>query len=108
MTATTEARKARAAALNDLDWHWGGAYDLAVTRAGWVAKRLDNNRALVAGSPEELRALILADYTTAQMPSGGSHDRLALPAGLGRPHPGRRAARRVPAVRRQRDHPLGQ
>ena len=63
MTATAEARKARAAALNDLDWHWGEAYDLAVTRAGWVAKRLDNNRALVAGSPEELRALILADYT---------------------------------------------
>jgi len=36
MTATAEARKARAAALNDLDWHWGGAYDLAVTRAGWL------------------------------------------------------------------------
>ena len=52
-----------AAALNDLDWHWGGAYDLAVTRAGWVAKRLDNNRALVvASSPEELRTLIQADY----------------------------------------------
>ena len=43
MTATAEVRKARQAALNDLDWHWGGAYDLAVTRAGWVAKRLDNN-----------------------------------------------------------------
>ena len=63
MTATAEVRKARQAALNDLDWHWGESYDLAVTRAGWVAKRLDNNRALVAGSPEELRALILADYT---------------------------------------------
>ncbi len=62
MTATAEVRKARRAALNDLDWHWGESYDLAVTRAGWVAKRLDNNRALVAGSPEELRALILADY----------------------------------------------
>ena len=62
MTATAEVRKARQAALNDLDWHWGESYDLAVTRAGWVATRLDNNRALVAGSPEELRALILADY----------------------------------------------
>jgi hypothetical protein len=61
MTATAEVRKARQAALNDLDGHWGESYDLAVTRAGWVAKRLDNNRALVAGSPEELRALILAD-----------------------------------------------
>jgi hypothetical protein len=50
------------AALDDLDWHWGQVYDLAVTRAGWVAKRLDNNRALVADSPEGLRELIWADY----------------------------------------------
>ena len=49
-------------ALDDLDWHWGEVYDLAVTRAGWVAKRLDNNRALVADSPEGLRDLIWADY----------------------------------------------
>ena len=59
---TEREAPANAAALNDLDWHWGGAYDLAATRAGWVAKRLDNNRALVASSPEELRALILTDY----------------------------------------------
>jgi hypothetical protein len=49
-------------ALDDLDGRWGGAYDLAVTRSGWVAKRLDNNRALVADSPEGLRELIGADY----------------------------------------------
>jgi hypothetical protein len=63
MTATAQVRTARQAALNDLDYHWGEAYDLAVTRAGWVAKRRDNNRALVGESPEELRALILADDT---------------------------------------------
>ena len=34
MMATAEVRKARQAALNDLDWHWGESYDLAVTRAG--------------------------------------------------------------------------
>jgi hypothetical protein len=63
MTATAaQVRRARAAALDDLDWHWGEAYDLAVTKAGWVAKRLDNGRSLVAGSPAELRALITADY----------------------------------------------
>jgi hypothetical protein len=61
MTATMAARRARAAALNDLDRRWGEAYDLAVTRAGWIAKRLGNGRALVAGSPAELRALITAD-----------------------------------------------
>ncbi len=42
-------------------WRWGEAYDLAVTRAGWVAKRLDNGRALVASGPDELRELIVAD-----------------------------------------------
>lgn len=51
-----------AAALDDLDWHWPDPYDLAVTRAGWVTKRLDNDRALVADSPAGLRELIWADY----------------------------------------------
>jgi len=50
------------AELEDLSWNWGQAYDLAVTRAGWVAKRLDNGRALVAASAGELRELIVADY----------------------------------------------
>jgi hypothetical protein len=58
----TMTRQARSAALNDLDFHWGEVCDLAVTRDGWVAKRLDNNRALVADSPEELHELITADY----------------------------------------------
>ena len=61
MAAMAEARKARAAALDDLDRHWGQAYDLAVTRDGWVAKRLDNGRSLAAASPGELHALITAD-----------------------------------------------
>jgi hypothetical protein len=62
MTAAAELRTARNAALNDLDFRWGEVCDLAVTRAGWVAKRLDNGRALVADSPEELLELIRADY----------------------------------------------
>jgi hypothetical protein len=37
-------------------------YNLAVTRDGWIAKRLDNNRSLVAESPVELCVLITADY----------------------------------------------
>jgi hypothetical protein len=55
-------------ALRELDFHWGEAYDLAVTRAGWVAKRLDNGRPLVAGSPGELRDLIIRDYTAQPVP----------------------------------------
>jgi hypothetical protein len=35
----------QAAALDDLSQQWGEAYDIAVTRAGWIAKRLDNGRA---------------------------------------------------------------
>jgi hypothetical protein len=61
MTAEAEMRKARDAALNDLDRHWGETYDLAVTPAGWVAMRLDTGRFLVAGTPGELRVLIVAD-----------------------------------------------
>lgn len=52
----------RRTALDDFSWHWGEAYDLTVTRYGWVAKRLDNNRALLAGGPDGLRELIRADY----------------------------------------------
>jgi len=63
MTVMTAAdtKTAREAALNNLDERWGHAYDLAITRAGWVAKRLDDGRALVAAGPVELSALITAD-----------------------------------------------
>jgi hypothetical protein len=49
------------AELDELDEHWGEDYDLAVTSAGWVAKRLDNGRALVAANPGKLQTLIAAD-----------------------------------------------
>jgi hypothetical protein len=68
MTATMAAQRARAAALNDLDWQWGEAYDLAITGASWVAKRLDNGRSLKASSPAELHALIVADYAATPVP----------------------------------------
>jgi hypothetical protein len=68
MMTAAELNKARVAALNDLDFRWGELYDLAVTRAGWVAKRLDNGRALVAGSPAELGELITEDYTAQPVP----------------------------------------
>ncbi len=51
----------RQAELDELDEHWGEDYDLAVTSAGWVAKRLDNGRALVAANPGKLQTLIAAD-----------------------------------------------
>lgn len=60
--------KADQAALHDLDHHWGQVYDLAITRAGWVAKRLDNCCALVASGPDGLRDLIAADYSAEPVP----------------------------------------
>jgi hypothetical protein len=56
------------AALHDLDHHWGDGYDIAVTSSGWVAKRLDNGRALVASGPGGLRELIVADSTAEPVP----------------------------------------
>jgi hypothetical protein len=65
---TMAAQRARAAALNDLDGRWGEAYDLAVTGDGWVARRLDNGRSLVASCPVQLRALIVADHAASPVP----------------------------------------
>ena len=58
----------RQAALNRLDRCWGEDYDLAVTAAGWVAKRLDNGRALVAANPGKLHMLIAADAGVSLIP----------------------------------------
>jgi hypothetical protein len=68
MTATAQTRKARITALHDLDRTWGEGYDLAITRAGWVAKRLDNGRPLTAASPGELHDLITADCAAEPVP----------------------------------------
>jgi hypothetical protein len=55
------------AELDRLDRLWGEDYDLAVTSAGWVAKRLDNGRALVAANPGKLHTLIAADHGRLQI-----------------------------------------
>jgi hypothetical protein len=60
-------------ALEHLDERWGETYDLAVTRASWVAKRLDNGRSLVASGPDELRGLIMADYDAQLVPVAFTH-----------------------------------
>ena len=62
---TAMAAEDRQAGLNWLDSQWGEAYDLAVTAAGWVAKRLDNGNALVADSPRKLHVLIAGDQRAA-------------------------------------------
>ena len=48
--------------LRDLQWHWGDAYLITGAAAHWIAHRRDNGLMLAAGSPEELRELIIEDY----------------------------------------------
>jgi hypothetical protein len=50
-------------ALADLRWHWDTAYEISEVLGVWRAVRLDNGRTVIAGDPEELRALIIRDYT---------------------------------------------
>lgn len=50
------------AALADLRWNWGDAYEITEAVGVWRAVRLDNQRTLVASDAGELRDLILADY----------------------------------------------
>jgi hypothetical protein len=50
-------------ALNDLNWHWDTAYNIAFDGETWSASPLTEPAAvLTAESAEELRELIRADY----------------------------------------------
>ena len=54
---------AGAAALCDLQWHWGEAYQITRADGTWLARRRDNGRLPIAQSAHEQRDLIVADYT---------------------------------------------
>lgn len=55
-------------ALEALDWNWGGAYELTEALGVWRAVRRDTQRTLVATEAEELRDLIIGDYTKEPVP----------------------------------------
>ncbi len=55
-------------ALRDLQWHWGETYQITGSGDRWLARRPDNGRLLVAAAPQELRDLIVADYTAQPVP----------------------------------------
>ena len=50
-------------ALADLQWHWGEAYLITGMGGHWLAQRRDDGQTLTASGPEELRELIIEDYT---------------------------------------------
>lgn len=57
--------------LDDLQWHWSGAY--AICHPGpdrWVAQRLDNRETLRAESAHELQEVIRQDYALMPVPRG--------------------------------------
>lgn len=49
--------------LADPRWHWGDGYEITEAIGVWRAVRRDNQRALVASEADELRDLIIVDYT---------------------------------------------
>jgi hypothetical protein len=56
-------------ALNELKFHWGSAYHLAVVGGVCTARRKDGRGgALTSPVPEGLRLLIVADYTAMPVP----------------------------------------
>jgi hypothetical protein len=56
--------------LDDLRWHWGGAYLISGIIGCWRAERRDDRRTLTADDPEKLRRAIIADYTARPVPRG--------------------------------------
>jgi len=60
---------AEAEQLEELEFHWGDAYEVAVADGMWTARRRDGKDGTLAGTgPEGLRRLIVADYTADPVP----------------------------------------
>ena len=55
--------------LKELRWHYGEAYVIDHLDDGrWLAQRRDDRQTLQAGSPDELLAMIRADYAARPVP----------------------------------------
>ncbi len=58
-----------AGALEDLEFHWGPAYDIAFAGGMWTARRKDGRGGALADPlPEGLRLRIQADYAAMPVP----------------------------------------
>ncbi len=56
-------------ALEELDFHWGSAYDIALVDDVWTARRRDGRGGTLADPlPEGLRLRIQADYAASPVP----------------------------------------
>ena len=72
------------APLDELRWHWGGAYLISFFEPdNWVAQRRDNREMLRADNPVDLREKIVADYTAhpvSRQVAPGADDRPETPS----------------------------
>ncbi len=58
-----------AGALDELEFHWGSAYHLAVAGGVWTARRRDGRAGPLASPlPEGLFLMIRADYAACPVP----------------------------------------
>ncbi len=80
------------AELADLRWHWDAAYEIGCFEGTWTARLRTSSQVLSAESPDELRALILADYWERQATGRQSGHGLSDDAARGA---GERALRRL-------------
>ena len=56
-------------ALEELEFHWGSAYDVALVDGMWTARRRDGRGGTLADPlPEGLRQRIQADYAAMPVP----------------------------------------
>ena len=57
-------------ALRDLQWNWGEAYLITGAAGHWIAHRRDNGQMLAARNPDELREMIIENYTGQRISRG--------------------------------------
>jgi hypothetical protein len=57
--------------LRDLIWDWSTAYAISTHQGTWLAARRDTGEMLTAGTAEELRGKIRADYHARPVPRDG-------------------------------------
>jgi hypothetical protein len=69
MGRAAASRAEGAGTLDELEFHWGSAYDIAVIDGMWTARRRDGRGGTLADPlPEGLRQRIVADYTAMPVP----------------------------------------
>jgi len=74
--AAASRAESDARTLDELEYHWGSAYHIAVTGGAWTARRTDGKGGTLTDAlPEGLRLRIVADYDADPVPRLTCRDR---------------------------------